>query len=173
MNHQDHVALLRDGVAGQVWADVGSGEGAFTLALAELLGPGTIYSVDHDSRALQSQAQAIRARFPNITLHSQTADFTQALTLPLLDGMVMANALHFVERKRQIEVVRQLRSYLKPDGVFILVEYDVDNGNHWVPNPLSFATWEKLAPQCGFSEVRFLASRPSRFLKAIYSAVAR
>jgi hypothetical protein len=33
---------LRDGVPepGGVWADLGSGEGAFTLALADLLGPG-------------------------------------------------------------------------------------------------------------------------------------
>src|SRR5690554_4106120 len=41
MNHQDHVNLLRPGVpaTGGVWADFGAGTGAFTLALAELLGP--------------------------------------------------------------------------------------------------------------------------------------
>ena len=41
MIHSDHVRLLRDGVpqAGGVWADIGSGGGAFTLALADLLGP--------------------------------------------------------------------------------------------------------------------------------------
>jgi ubiquinone/menaquinone biosynthesis C-methylase UbiE len=49
MNHADHVALLRAGVPGPggVWADLGSGAGAFTLALADLIGPtGQIYSVD-------------------------------------------------------------------------------------------------------------------------------
>ena len=40
MNHQDHVNLLRGGVlsTGVIWADLGSGTGAFTLALADLLG---------------------------------------------------------------------------------------------------------------------------------------
>ena len=39
VNHQDHVNLLRDGIAAgeaQTWADLGSGGGAFTLALADL-----------------------------------------------------------------------------------------------------------------------------------------
>ncbi len=42
MNHRDHINLIRNGIAGQgnVWAELGSGDGAFTLALAELLGPG-------------------------------------------------------------------------------------------------------------------------------------
>jgi tRNA A58 N-methylase Trm61 len=53
MDHRDHVDLLREGVFvdGQsptgTWADLGSGEGAFTLALAELLDPqAEIYSLD-------------------------------------------------------------------------------------------------------------------------------
>ncbi|TMD25838.1 MAG: class I SAM-dependent methyltransferase, partial [Chloroflexi bacterium] len=51
MNHEDHVRLLRKGIVepGGVWADFGSGAGAFTLALADLLGTeGSIYSVDKD-----------------------------------------------------------------------------------------------------------------------------
>ena len=51
MDHEDHVYLLRGGVpgVGGVWADLGSGRGAFTLALADLIGrTGHIYSVDKD-----------------------------------------------------------------------------------------------------------------------------
>ena len=51
MDHADHVALMRDGVTGpgRAWADIGAGEGAFTLALADLLGPGgRIVAVDRD-----------------------------------------------------------------------------------------------------------------------------
>lgn len=41
MNHADHVKLLRDGIhaPGGIWAYFGSGHGAFTLALADLLTP--------------------------------------------------------------------------------------------------------------------------------------
>jgi len=40
MKHTEHVNLLRRGIPapGGVWADFGSGTGAFTLALAELTG---------------------------------------------------------------------------------------------------------------------------------------
>jgi hypothetical protein len=41
MNRADHIALIREGVSGgTTWADLGSGAGPFTLALADLLGPG-------------------------------------------------------------------------------------------------------------------------------------
>jgi tRNA A58 N-methylase Trm61 len=53
--------------ATRVGADLGSGEGAFTLALADLLGPtGSIHTVDRDSRALQVQVRALRDAFPNV-----------------------------------------------------------------------------------------------------------
>lgn len=173
MNHDDHVALLRDGIAalGGVWADLGSGSGAFTLALADLLGPtARIYSVDRDERALLEQQRAMRASFPECALSYRVADFTQPLDLPQLDGVVMANSLHFQRDKDS--VLRLVRGYLKPHGRLILVEYNADSGNPWVPYPLSYTTWEALARANGFVETRLLAARPSRFLREIYSAVS-
>jgi SAM-dependent methyltransferase len=180
VNHHDHVRLIRDGVlhgdnephGASVWADFGSGGGAFTLALADLLGDGaTIHSVDRDATRLREQARAIRAAFPAVAVDLHTADFTRPLDLPPLDGIVMANALHFV--RDQSSVVSRLRQYLKPDGRFILVEYDTDRGNHWVPYPLSYRTWHALAPACGFGATRLLATVPSRFLGAIYAALSQ
>ncbi len=182
MNHHDHVALLRDGIHGgatadaspsgrPVWADLGSGGGAFTLALAELLGPAAvIHSVDRDRGALDAQKYGLGARFPATVVRFHRADFTRPLDLPALDGIVMANALHFV--LEQLPVVRRFRALLRPGGRMILVEYDTDRGNHWVPYPLSYPTWESLARSAGFGATRFLASVPSRFLGAIYSAVS-
>jgi hypothetical protein len=95
MDHQDHINLPRGGVPapGGVWADFGSGVGAFTLAPAELIGPsGQIHSVDRDRRALQQQERAMRGRFPATAVVYHPADFTQPLHLPPLDGVVMANA---------------------------------------------------------------------------------
>ena len=173
MNHQDHVNLLRGGVpeTGGVWADLGSGAGAFTLALAELIGaPGEIYSIDKDAGALREQERALRARFPEAVVHYRAADFTTPLDLPPLDGVIMANALHF--RRDKERVVQAIRKYLRPTGRFILVEYNVDQGNPWVPYPLSFETWQALAPRCGFANTKLLATVPSHFLGDIYSAVS-
>jgi SAM-dependent methyltransferase len=173
MNHNDHVSLLRGAVeAGGVWADFGSGTGAFTLALADLLGPkGRIYSVEQDGRALREQQSAMRGRFPDVSVDYVTADFTRKLDLPLLDGIVMANSLHFIRDKEP--VLALMRGYLKPDGRFVLIEYNADRGNTWVPYPLSYPTWERMARQSGFSQTRKLAAVPSRFLGEIYSAVSR
>jgi ubiquinone/menaquinone biosynthesis C-methylase UbiE len=173
MNHNDHVALLREGIPdpGGVWADLGSGDGAFTLALADLLGPSsTIYSVDRDRGALREQERAMRSAFPGVAVHYLSADFTRALDLPPLDGVVMANSLHFVRDK--VPVLDLVRSYLRPGGRFILVEYNADHGNMWVPHPLSYLTWEKLSLTSGFASTRLLATVPSRFLGEIYSALS-
>jgi SAM-dependent methyltransferase len=167
------VALLREGVSGHgvLWADLGSGTGAFTLALAELLGPrGILYSVDREAGALREQARALRERFPAVAVHQRVADFTQPLDLPPLDGLVLANSLHFVADKEP--VLRRLRRLLRPGGRLILVEYDVDAGNAWVPYPIPYVAWERLARRLGFHSTRRLASRPSRFLREIYSAVS-
>lgn len=174
MIHEDHVSLLRAGIPGPggIWADLGSGGGAFTLALADLLGPtATIYSVDKDRRALQSQEQAMHARFPEVRVVYQCADFTRPLDFPPLDGVVMANALHF--QRDKTAVLRSVYGYLRPGGRFVLVEYSADSGNPWVPYPLSYPTWEALAASHGFTETQLLAERPSRFLGGMYSAVSR
>jgi len=102
LDHDDHVRLIRDGVTGDgtTWADLGCGEGAFTLALADLLGPaGQIHSVDCDECALLAQARVLRDRFPGVAVIPLVADFNRPLELPPLDGIVMANSLHF-ERDR-------------------------------------------------------------------------
>jgi len=93
------VTLLRPGVPGPggVWADVGCGDGIFTAALHRLTHPrGEIYAMDKSRRALEALERTFRESFPNAALHPVLADFTRPLTLPPLDGLVMANSLHFV-----------------------------------------------------------------------------
>ncbi len=173
MTHEDHVYLLRGGVPeqGGVWADLGSGAGAFTLALADLIGPeGEIYSVDTDRGALREQERAMRARFPATTAHYIVADFTRPLDLPPLAGIVMANSLHYQRNKDA--VLQLVHGYLQPDGHLALVEYNSDRGNPWVPYPMSYFTWEALARRNGFANTQLLATVPSRFLGEIYSALS-
>jgi SAM-dependent methyltransferase len=175
LDHADHVGLLRGAVEpGGVWADIGAGSGAFTLALADLLGPGgRIVAVDRDARALQENARLVEERYPATVLTTEVADLTLPLELPELDGLVAANSLHYVPPDRQVAVVAALAAHLRPAGRFVVVEYDADRGNPWVPYPFSYASWERLAAAAGLAGTHRLGRVPSRFLGAIYSAVSR
>ncbi len=174
MNHRDHVNLLHNGISqtGGTWADFGSGGGAFTLALRELVGADAeIFSIEQDAGRLREQERAFREMFPNSRINFLRADFLDALKLPPMDGIVMANALHYFRDKEKL--LKHARSFLKENGSFILVEYNVDTGNTWVPHPLSFETFRKLAPRVGFGEPRLLATASSRFLREFYAAAAK
>jgi ubiquinone/menaquinone biosynthesis C-methylase UbiE len=173
MDHNDHVNLLRDGVPGPggVWADLGAGSGAFTLALAELIGPtGKITAIDKNRRALQTLKNTAGTRYPGVQLTLQVADFSRPLHLPPFDGVVMANSLHFLSRTSQKNTLQSVYKALRPAGRLIVVEYDTDQDNTWVPYPLSFPSFEHLASQVGYTRTTLLRTRPSRFLRQIYSA---
>src|SRR5260370_9947331 len=78
------VGLLRGGVdtKGGNWADLGAGDGAFTMALADLLGPGAhITAVDRDAGALRRLAAELGMRFLTTPFETLVADFPT--TLPL------------------------------------------------------------------------------------------
>ncbi len=173
MNHNDHVNLLKPAnlPPGSIWADFGAGSGAFTIALRQLVGPdGEIYAVDKDHSRLNELERAYRLRFGDSNnLHVLASDFTRPIDLPVFDGIVMANSLHYFKDK--VKVLRHVRAVLKPDGALLLVEYNVDKGNPWVPYPLSYETWRSLAPAAGFSEPRLLAKKASSFLHEFFSAL--
>lgn len=156
---------MRGGVEerGGRWADLGAGEGAFTLALAELLGPDAhVIAVDKDARALRAIGHGIETR---------VADFTKPLDLHDLDGILMANSLHYVRDKAP--VLERVRGMLKPAGSLIVVEYEGDRGNPWVPYPFRYATWVRIAEAAGFLGTELLGSVPSRYFGSMYSALTR
>lgn len=173
MDHADHLRLIIEGVQppGGVWAEFGSGRGAFTLALAELLGPGgVIYSIDRNRGALRTQEKAVRQRFPHIELHLLHADFTKPLELPPLDGVLMANSLHF--QRDRLDVLRSVRSYLKPGGRLVVVEYNLTRGNYAVPYPVPYAEFVELTERAAYISTCMLATRPSSTMGEIYAALS-
>jgi ubiquinone/menaquinone biosynthesis C-methylase UbiE len=171
VTHEEALELLRPtGLAkGETWADLGAGTGRFTVALAELSGTtGTVHAVDKDKRSL-NQIQSSRPMSATITTHHQ--DFIKPLNLENLDGILLANALHFV--RDQASLLRQLRPYLKPTGKFIVIEYDIARANPWVPFPVSFENLKKLAPRVGLQEPVKVTTKPSRYHREMYVAVVR
>jgi ubiquinone/menaquinone biosynthesis C-methylase UbiE len=149
---------------GGSWADLGAGEGAFTRALADLIGPSAhIVAVDRD-------AGALRRGLAGTAIETRVADFTHQLDLSNLDGIVMANSLHFVRDKAP--VLDSVRKMLRPGGELIVVEYGTDRGNPWVPHPFTYERWERMAAQAGFVGTRLLRTIPSRHLGSMYSAVS-
>lgn len=162
--------LIQDGIehtpSPQVWADLGAGKGLFTHALADLLGPGSaVYAVDRDASALKEIDTN-----PSGVVRILRKDFVrETLNLEPLDGVLMANALHFVKDK--VAFLNQLKKGLKKSGVLLIVEYDRETSTPWVPHPLSFNALEKLAFATGFNAVKKLDEEPSVFNRVnMYSA---
>lgn len=156
------VALIRAGVAGAggIWADLGAGTGNFTWALRELLDPqGTIYAVDRDARAVARQRDALRQAAPGARIVPIQADLTQRLELPPLDGVLMANALHFI--RDQEGLLRRVAGWLRPGGRLVLVEYDTRRPIPWVPFPVPSDRFPQLAAAAGLTGGPLIGTRRS------------
>ena len=97
----------------------------------------TIYAIDKNISSFQ------KSSFPNqVTVKTVESDFVKEdLNLKNLDGILMANALHFVRNKKSF--IEKTIPYFRGAPAFVIVEYDTDLPNPWVPYPLSFTLTEK------------------------------
>jgi SAM-dependent methyltransferase len=175
MEIHDAIELLRDAVGSSrgVWADLGAGTGTFTQALAALLADGsTIYAVDDDASAVRALAALPPAR--GVRVVAMKADFTrplpQAIAETPLDGILLANALHFVRDGEA--VLERLVAGVRPGGRVVLVEYDRRAGSRWVPYPIPAARWPEWAVAAGLTGARITATRPSEYQGILYVGAA-
>ncbi|WP_428327920.1 class I SAM-dependent methyltransferase [Mucilaginibacter sp.] len=160
MRHSEAVSLIKHGITGkgpQYWADLGCGSGTFTLALRSLLPIGSrLTAVDKDSQ--------------NLPVNFIKADFEkEVLPLSGLDGILMANSLHFVRDKETL--FTKLESHFSSNQKFLIVEYDTARANRWVPYPIPFDELGLLFTKLGYSSVTKLAEHPSRFGGSLYGAL--
>lgn len=165
--------LLEPGLAGcgGAWADLGCGDGIFTYWLHVLLKPGsTIYAVDKDGQALRRMQQRLAESAPEAAVQPVLADFSRPLSLPPLDGLLLANSLHFIKAKEA--VLKALAALLKPGGRLLVIEYNTGRGNYAVPYPLAEADFLALAGRVGLVEGRIVAKAPSSFLGEMYTGLA-
>lgn len=153
------------------WADLGAGAGTFTLALATLLGSqGRVYAVDKDPSALDD----LRDALANSPLGAQVIplqhDFRKTHDFPPLDGVLLANALHFVPPDEQAAVLRRVKSYLRPGGRLVVVDYDGRSASAWVPHPISQRRLAELFKSIAVDAPSQAGSRPSRYGGTLYAA---
>ncbi|HEY7728307.1 MAG TPA: class I SAM-dependent methyltransferase [Candidatus Eisenbacteria bacterium] len=178
MDPRDAVELIRAAVPGgggpAAWADIGAGRGTFTAALARLLGPGSrIYAVERDARSLAALGR--RREWSGARVIPVDADFSRPFELPGLDpggldGMLLANALHFA-RDAGV-VLARLATRVRPGGRVVLVEYDRRRAGPWVPYPIPPAGLPALADAAGLTAFRVVATRPSDYSGVLYAAAA-
>lgn len=169
------MALIRAGVTDTsgTWADFGAGTGNFTWALRELLGPAaTIYAVDRDGKAIRRQRELLLEGGSGAAILPLQADFTRPLDLPPLDGVLMANVLHFI--RDQAAVLARVADYLKPAGRLLLVEYELRDAIPWVPFPVPFERFQSLARGAGLEDVSLIGTRRSPSTGIVmYAGLAR
>jgi ubiquinone/menaquinone biosynthesis C-methylase UbiE len=167
MQQSEAIALIEKGIRNkypQHWADLGCGTGTFTLALASLLPPESYIT------AIDKSRQHLPDFSNNIKIDFRKADFiNEPIAVSPLDGILMANSLHFVANKSKL--ISQLENAFKNSPKFLIVEYDTIKSNPWVPYPISFRDLDSEFTGLGYQTLK-LAESPSRFGGIIYSALA-
>jgi ubiquinone/menaquinone biosynthesis C-methylase UbiE len=172
MELQDAISLIQYERPGtpevQTWADLGCGQGLFTYALANsLLQGSTIYAVDENSSALKKIHSTGK-----VTIKTLHADFiNDSLKLSNLDGILMANSLHYVKDKPAF--IRKAIGYMKEKSNFLIAEYDTDKPvSTWVPYPVSFQSLRIIFSEAGYTSIKKLGEHTSVYNSGnIYSAL--
>lgn len=162
MQQSDAINLIQKAITSdqpQRWADLGCGSGTFATALNNILPTG-------------SHITAIDKQTQNVPVDFLKADFAKDdLPLSNLDGILMANSIHYVRDKQKL--IKKLETYLSTNPTFLIVEYDTTRFSPWVPYPINYQKLQKLFTELGYTSVNKLAERPSRFGGRMYSAVIR
>jgi ubiquinone/menaquinone biosynthesis C-methylase UbiE len=173
MNLKDAAAFImfeNKKTSRQLWLDLGCGTGLFTAALASNLPAGSkIIAIDNDEKALRQVPPTVN----HVIIQTIAADFVSGtLDAKDIDGILMANSLHYVKDKQTL--LNKLIASMKTKGVFVIVEYDIQAGNQWVPYPLTIDAAKALFKGSGYSDFHVLNRRASVFGRHyMYAAIAR
>ncbi|MEP6465215.1 MAG: class I SAM-dependent methyltransferase [Parafilimonas sp.] len=150
-----------------VWADLGCGDGLFTNALSNLLAKESlVYAVDKNKAALNKVAIVKQVQLQKLEI-----DFVKDnLPFTNLSGILMANSFQFIKDKNTF--TNKAFNCLNKDGYLLMVEYDTDTSNFWVPYPMSFKKLEIFFNHYNYAAEK-LHEMPSRFNGTIYAAIVR
>lgn len=171
---RDAVPAGRDASRDRLWADLGSGSGTFTFALAEILGDGAeVVAVDREAAALESLRRRLEVTAPAAAVLAATGDFRDPSTIVALQGRsvhgaLFANALHFDPDPGA--TLRAWADRLRPGGRLVVVEYEDRPPNPWVPHPLPAAGLREVAADRGLAVPEVVGERSSSYGGVLYCA---
>ena len=168
MEQKTAIRLIEKGIKAreqpQIWADLGCGSGTFTMALASCLGSSDrIIAVDRDAGSMSG----IPGDFNGVTIEKTPGDFAKIELPKDLDGIIMANSLHYISSKKSF--LTRLRNSIRESGVLIIVEYDTSFPNPWVPFPISYKKAQRLFEKLDYGEILKIGETSSRYGSSMYS----
>ena len=100
----------------------------------------------------------------SVTLEFIKADFsTYKFEEDEFNGFMMANSMHFIKDKTAL--IGRLIKALHPNGRIVIIEYDTDSANNWVPFPISYKRLVAAFPDLSIKKI---GERPSRFGRTMY-----
>jgi ubiquinone/menaquinone biosynthesis C-methylase UbiE len=126
---------------GTTVADIGSGEGYFTLQLAGAVGrQGRVLAVDVDTDALAAlKKQADQQRLTNVTTIVSEPTNTR-LPNESVDVLFICDVLHEVPEAQRLPLVQSAVQALKPGGFLYLIDWRKSRD-------VKFDPYEKLVPR--------------------------
>ena len=146
----------------QLWADLGCGSGLFSRALATRLPQQSrILCIDKSGPGWKS----IEAN--NVGLEFIKADFNKyEFENGKFHGFLMANSLHYIKNKPSL--INRLVPAMRPNGTIVIVEYDTESANLWVPYPITYEKLKSLFLNNSMNKITRIGERRSRFGSMMY-----
>lgn len=137
--------------AGTTVADIGAGEGYYTVRLAERVGrKGRVLAQDIDPGAIQRLGQRVeRERLDNVSIKTGAADDPR-LPANSFDRVFLVHMYH--EVTEPYAFLWRLRPALRKGGQVIVVDVDRPTDNHGIPPSLLFCEFQSV----GFRLVEFV-----------------
>jgi len=122
-------------------ADIGCGDGYFTLRLAKSVGEqGFVFAVDIDARALDAlKKQAEREHLTNVVVVVSEPTDTK-LQPESVDVLLVCDVLHEVPEAHRLPLLKSAVRALKPGGFLYLIDYRKSRD-------VRFDPYEKLIPR--------------------------
>jgi ubiquinone/menaquinone biosynthesis C-methylase UbiE len=152
--------------AGTTVADIGAGEGYYTVRLAERVGErGRVLAVDIDKGAIERLgARVERERLDNVSIKLSTADDPR-LPANSFDRVFLVHMYH--EVAEPYAFLWHLRPGLKAGGQVIVVDTERPTDQHGMPPKLLFCEFEAV----GFRLVQFVRKPELKGYYAQFEAV--